>query len=64
VAELQKRLNGKHEPWTVVNAGVRADKTAGGLKRFKVRLLSNLSRRQLVDCIMVSLRADQWREPK
>ena len=38
VAELQKRLDGMEEPWTVVNAGVRGDKTASGLKRFEAAL--------------------------
>lgn len=33
-AELQKRLNKSGTRWTVSNAGIRGDQTAGGLRRF------------------------------
>lgn len=37
-AELQKRLKKSGLQWTVTNAGIRGDKTAGGLRRFNAAL--------------------------
>jgi acyl-CoA thioesterase I len=37
-AQLQKRLNKSGGQWTVTNAGVHGDKTAGGLGRFNAAL--------------------------
>lgn len=37
-AELQKRLKKSGVQWTVTNAGVKGDKTAGGLGRFNAAL--------------------------
>jgi acyl-CoA thioesterase-1 len=37
-AQLQQRLKKSGLHWTVTNAGIRGDKTAGGLRRFNVAL--------------------------
>ena len=37
-AQLQQRLKNSGLRWTVTNAGIRGDKTAGGLRRFNVAL--------------------------
>jgi acyl-CoA thioesterase I len=37
-AQLQKRLKKTGAQWTVTNAGIRGDKTAGGLERFNAAL--------------------------
>jgi acyl-CoA thioesterase-1 len=37
-AQLQKRLKKSGVQWTVTNAGIKGDKTAGGLRRFNAAL--------------------------